>query len=93
VEVTHGGTNRVTANDGRVFEVRSLILEDLKETVDGKELVRKGPTIALIISQEQTDSNGVSRLSQAVNLGAAPGQTVGASDGIMSVRITPRIKQ
>jgi hypothetical protein len=92
VEVADGGTNRVTSSDGRVFVVRSMILKDQKATVGGKETVLKGQTIVLMISQEQTDSHGVTHLTQEQNIGATPGQTVGISDGVTSISITPRIK-
>jgi hypothetical protein len=92
VEVTDGGTNRITSSDGKVFIVRSLILKDQKGTVDGKETVLKGVAIALMISHEQTDSHGVTKLSPEWNIGATPGQTVGMSDGVTSISITPTIK-
>jgi hypothetical protein len=92
VEVTNGGTNRVASEDGRLFVVRSFIIEDQKVMADGKETILKGQTIVLMISQEQTDSHGVTHLSQEQGIGATPGQTVGVSDGVVSIRITPRIK-
>ena len=92
VEVTNGSTNRVTSSDGRVFVVRSMILKDQKAMVDGKETILKGTNIVLMISQEHTDSHGVTRLSDAQNVGATPGQTVGISDGVTSISITPKIK-
>lgn len=92
VEVTDGGTNRVTSSDGRVFVVRSMILKDQKAMVGGKETILKGTNIVLMISQEQTDSHGVISLSDAQNVGATPGQTVGISDGVTSISITPKIK-
>jgi len=92
VEVTDGGTNRVTFSDGRVFVVRSMILKDQKATVGGKETILKGTNIVLMISQEQTDPHGVSHLTQEQNIGATPGQTVGVSDGVTSISITPKIK-
>ena len=92
VEVSDGATNRVTSKDGRVFVVRSFIFTDQKATIDGKETILKGQTIVLMISQEQTDSHGVTRRSPELNLGAKPGQTVGVSDGVVSVSITPQIK-
>ena len=92
VEVTNGGTNRVASEDGRVFVVKSLILKDQKVMADGKETILKGQTIVLMISQEQTDSHGVTHLSQEQGIGATPGQTVGVSDGIVRIRITPKIK-
>jgi len=92
VLVTDGGTNRVTSSDGRIFVVRTMILRDQKATVDGKETILKGTNIVLMISQEQTDSHGVTRLSDEQNVGATPGQTVGISDGVTSISITPKIK-
>ena len=94
VEVTNGGTNRVSSEDGRIFVVRSLVVKDQKvrNTADGKETILKGQTILLMISQEQTDSHGITHLSQEQGIGAKPGQTVGVSDGVVSIRITPRIK-
>jgi hypothetical protein len=91
VEVSDGGTNRVT-RDGRTFVVRSFILKDQKVTIDGKETVLKGQKIALMISTEQTDSHGVTQLSPEQNILASPGQTVGISDGVTSISITPQIK-
>ena len=92
VEVTNGSTNRVTSEDGRVFVVRSFILKNQKVMADGKETILKGQTIVLMISQEQTDSHGVTHLSQDLGIGATPGQTVGIGDGVVSIRITPKIK-
>jgi nitrous oxide reductase len=94
VEVTNGGTNRVTSEDGRIFVVRSLVVKDqkVKNTADDKDTILKGQTIILMISQEQTDSHGVTHLSQEQGIGATPGQTVGVSDGVVSIRITPKIK-
>jgi len=94
VEITNGGTNRVTSEDGRIFVVRSLVVKDQKvrNTADGKETILKGHTIILMISQEQTDSHGVTHLSPEQGIGATPGQTVGISDGVVSIRITPKIK-
>lgn len=92
VEVTNGGTNRVASGDGRFFVVRSFILEDQKVMADGKETILKGQTIVLMMSQEQADSHGVTHLSQEQSIGASPGQTVGISDGVVSIRITPKIK-
>ena len=94
VEVTNGGTNRVTSEDGRIFVVRSLIVKDpkVRDTADGKEIILKGPKILLMISQEQTDSHGLTHLSPEQGIGATPGQTVGVSDGVVSIRITPKIK-
>ena|ERR1035437_722267 len=92
VEVTDGGTNRVTASDGKVFIVRSIILKDQKVTINGQETVLKGEKIGLMISTEQTDAHGVIQLSPAQNIMASPGQTVGISDGVTSISITPKIK-
>ncbi len=92
VEIANGGTNRVESEDGRIFVVRSLILKDQKVMADGKETILKGQTIVLMIRQEQTDSHGVTHLSQELSIGAAPGQPVGVSDGVVSIRITPEIK-
>jgi len=92
VEVTDGGTNRVTCGDGRVFVVRSMILKDQKAMVNGKETVLTGQTIVLMVSQEQTDSHGVTHLTPEQTIGATPGQTVGISDGVTSISITPKIK-
>jgi hypothetical protein len=92
VEVTNGGTNRITCSDGRVFVVRSLILIDQQAWEGGKSTILKGTNIVLMISQEQVDSRGVTRLSDEQNVGAKPGQAVGISDGITHVRITPKIK-
>src|ERR1035437_6055608 len=68
VEVTDGGTNRVTASDGKVFIVRSIILKDQKVTINGQETVLKGEKIGLMISTEQTDAHGVIQLSPAQNI-------------------------
>ena len=92
VQVSNGGTNRVTSADGRVFVVRSLVFQDQKATVDGKETILKGQTIALIINEEEKDSRGVTRLLPEWTVGATAGQTVGISDGVTSIRITPQIK-
>jgi hypothetical protein len=92
VEVTDGGTNRITSSDGKVFIVRSMILRDQKVTINGQETVLKGEKIGLMISTEQTDAHGVTQLSPAQNIMASPGQTVGISDGVTSISITPKIK-
>ena len=92
VEVSDGGTNRVTSSDGSVFVVRSFIFTDQKATINGKETILKGQTIVLKINKEERDSSGVPRLLPDMTVGASPGQTVGISDGVTSISITPKIK-
>jgi hypothetical protein len=93
VEVSDGGTNRVDLGDGRVCVIKSFILKDQKVTIDQKETTLKGVTIALMINIDQTDFNGVTQLLISNNIMASSDQTVGFSDGVTSVRLTPHIKQ
>ena len=94
VEVSNGATNRIVATGGRVFVVTSVILTNQEVTINGQKTILKGQKIALMISTEQTDSHGVTRLSPPQNVMASPGQTVGLSDTAtgLGFRITPKIK-
>ncbi len=61
-------------------------------TSEGKEEINRGQKIALMMTVEQTDSNGVTRQLAEDNSLASPDQTVGFSDGDIKVKITPHIK-
>jgi hypothetical protein len=92
VEVTDGGTNRVTISDGKVFVIRSFILNNQKGTVNGKEVVIKGPTIAFIIAQEQTNSLGGAYLTQERKILTEPGVKRLLRVGATPITITLNIK-
>jgi hypothetical protein len=94
VQVSDGGTNRVDMGGGRVCVVRSFIVKDgaKMRTSEGKEEINRGQKIALMMTVEQTDSNGVTRQLAEDNSLASPDQTVGFSDGDIKVKITPHIK-
>ena len=93
VEVSDGSTNRIDIGGGKVCVVKSFILKDQKATVDGKEIVLKGQKVALMIDIEQTDASGVVHTTPGSNLMASPDQTVGFSDGAISISLKPHIKQ
>jgi len=93
VEVSDGSTNRIDIGGSKVCVVKSFILKDQKATVDGKEIVIKGQKVALMIDIEQTDASGVVHTMPGSNLMASPDQTVGFSDGVISISLKPHIKQ
>ncbi len=92
VEVTDGGTNRVTISDGKVFVIRSFILNNQKGTVNGKEVVIKGPTIAFIIAQEQKHLLGGAYLTHERKILTEPGVKRVLSVGATPITITLDIK-
>jgi len=94
VEVSDGGTNRVDMGSGRVCVVRSFIVKDgaKLKTSEGKEETNKGQKIALMLSVEQTDSNGVTRQLTSENSLCSPDQTIGFSDGDIKIKLTPHLK-
>jgi hypothetical protein len=94
VQVSDGGTNRVDMGGGRVCIVRSFTIKDgaKLKTSEGKEETNKGQKIALMLTVEQTDSSGVTRELTSGNLMPSPGQTVGFSDGAISIKLTPHLK-
>jgi hypothetical protein len=94
VQVSVGGTNRVDMGGGKVCVVRSFIVKDGAKlrTSEGKEEINKGQKILLMLTVEQTDSSGVTRQLASENLMPSPDQTVGFSDGAISIKLTPHLK-
>ena len=93
VEVSDGETSRRDLGDGRVCIINSTILKDPKVTIDHKDTILKGQRIALIMTIEEKDANGNSRTLPGANFMASPDQTIGFSDGVVSVSLKPHIKQ
>jgi len=102
VEVSDGSTNRIDMGGGRVCIIKSLILKDsmLKDaTIDGKtattsqkDALLKDQKVILMISVEEKDSSGVTRVIFSDNSSASSDQTVGFSDGVTSISLKPHIK-
>jgi hypothetical protein len=102
VEVSDGSTNRIDMGGGRVCVITSLMLKDsmVKDaTIDGKEATSgqkdallKGQNAILTISVEEKDSNGFPRVIFSDSSSASSGQTIGLSDGVTSIRLTPHFK-
>ncbi len=103
VEVSDGSTNRIDMGGGRVCVIKSLILKDsmLKDaTIGGKTATTsqkyallKDQKVILIISVEEKDSSGVTRVIFSDNSSVSSDQTVGFSDGVTSISLKPHIKQ
>jgi hypothetical protein len=103
VEVSDGSTNRIDMGGGRVCVITSLMLKDSMlndATIDGKkantsqkDALLKGQKAILMIGVEEKDSNGVTRVVFSDTSSASSGQTIGLSDGVTSIRLTPHFKQ
>jgi hypothetical protein len=93
VEVSDGETSRHDLGGGRVCVINSTILKDPRITIDHKDSILKGQKIALIMTIEEKDANGISHTKPGANFMASPDQTIGFSDGVVSVSLKPHIKQ
>jgi hypothetical protein len=102
VEVSDGSTNRIDMGGGRVCVIKSLMIKDsmLKDaTIDGKKAtigqknaLFKDQKVVLMISVEEKDSSGTTRVLFSDNSSASSDQTIGLSDGVTSIRLTPHFK-